>query len=152
MPYVDLESSDDYASIFYTTNTQFGNVGGFDPAKSTIVMLHPTLLDSSWLDNQFGDPRLNGNYNLIAFDMRVCGKSSCRPSGRHDSWVEAADLAFCFQVRSYYHMLIKLLKSRQTLHLPPCHILAIETLSVFCALRLVLLYELIISLDRARAN
>uniref|UniRef100_A0A0W0G494 Putative alpha/beta-hydrolase n=1 Tax=Moniliophthora roreri TaxID=221103 RepID=A0A0W0G494_MONRR len=131
MPYVDLYSEDDWTSIFYTTNSAFGNVSGFDPEKPTIMMLHPAFLDSSWLDNQFGDPRLDNNFNLIAFDMRVCGKSSCRPSGRHDSWVDAADLAFC----------------HQSLHLPPCHVLALETLSVSAALRFAVLFpEMCLSL------
>lgn len=103
MPYVDLQSADDYASIYYTTNTPWSNVGGFDTEKSTVIVLHPTFLDSTWLDNQFGDPRLNTTFNLIAFDMRVCGRSTARPSGRHDSWVEAADLAFCHQVRAQSH-------------------------------------------------
>lgn len=98
MPYVDLASTDDYACIYYKTNTAFGNVGGFDPAKATIAMIHPQFLDVTWLDNHFGDPRLYKNYNLIAFDLRIAGRSSCRPSGRHDSWVDAADLAYCFQV------------------------------------------------------
>lgn len=99
MPYVDLYSSDDYASIYYTTNALYGNVGGFNVKLPSIIMLHPTFLDSSWLMNQFGDPRLHSCYNLIAFDMRVVGQSTSRPSGKHDSWVEAADLAFCHQVR-----------------------------------------------------
>lgn len=98
MPYVDLHCDDDYASIFYMTNAPRRNVGGFDAAKPSIIILHPLFLDSSWLDEQFEDPRLTSHYNLIAFDMRTCGKSTCRPSGRHDSWVEAADLAFCHQV------------------------------------------------------
>jgi hypothetical protein len=98
MPYIDLMSVDDYASIWYTTNSRFGNVGSFDPEKPTIVMLHPMFLDSTWLDSQFGDPRLDSGFNLIAFDMRVCGRSTCRPSGLHDSWVEAADLAFIYHV------------------------------------------------------
>jgi len=99
MPYVDLHSADDYASIYYSTNSIRSNVSGFDPEKPSIIILHPLFLDSTWLDNQFGDPRLNEGFNLIAFDMRVCGRSTCRPTGRHDSWVEAADLAFCHQVR-----------------------------------------------------
>ncbi|KAK7060144.1 hypothetical protein VNI00_000908 [Paramarasmius palmivorus] len=70
MPYVDFFSDDDWVSIYYTTNSPFGNVGGFDPEKPTIMMLHPTFLDSSWLNDQFGDPRLDKNFNLIAFDMR----------------------------------------------------------------------------------
>ena len=45
------------------------------------------------------DPRLNDRYNIIAFDMRSCGKSFARPSGKHDIWVDAADLAFAHLVR-----------------------------------------------------
>jgi hypothetical protein len=99
MPYVDLFSTNDYASIWYRTNSRFGNVGSFEPDKPTIVILHPLFLDSTWLDSHFGDPRLNSAFNIIAFDMRVCGKSFCQPSGFHDSWVEAADLAFLYHVR-----------------------------------------------------
>jgi pimeloyl-ACP methyl ester carboxylesterase len=108
MPYVDLHSKADYASIYYTTNAPHCYVSGFDAAKPTIVILHPVFLDSTWLHLQLGDSRLNKNYNLIAFDMRSCGKSYCRPSGRHDSWVEAADLAFCFQVRVYNWLVLRL--------------------------------------------
>ena len=98
MPWVDLCSADDYASIFYRTNTQYSNVSGFSPEKPTIVVLHPLYLDTTWLDLQFGDARLSRSYNMIAFDMRSAGRSVCRPNGRHDSWVDAADLAFCFYV------------------------------------------------------
>jgi len=98
MPFVDLHSKADYASIFYTTNTLFSNVSGFNPEKPSIVILHPIFLDLSWIDFQLGDPRLNSVYNIFAFDLRSSGKSICRLSGRHDSWVDAADLAFCFQV------------------------------------------------------
>ncbi|KAF8076008.1 Alpha/Beta hydrolase protein [Lyophyllum atratum] len=132
MPYVNLHCADDYASIFYTTNTRGGNVGGFHPGRPSIIILHPLFLDSSWLQLQFGDPRLVANYNLIAFDMRVCGKSSARPSGRHDSWVEAADLAFC----------------HQALHLPACHVLALEGISINTALRFAVLFpEMCLSLS-----
>ncbi|KAF8914148.1 alpha/beta-hydrolase [Gymnopilus junonius] len=131
MPTVDLHSKDDYASIYYTTNTPYCNVGGFDPEKPPIVILPPAFLDSTWTEAQMGDSRLNKNYNIIAFDMRSSGKSICRPSGRHDSWVDAADLAFCFQI----------------LHLPPSHILALEGTSVYCALRFAVLFpELCLSL------
>ncbi|KAJ7229042.1 Alpha/Beta hydrolase protein [Mycena pura] len=131
MPFVDLQSDDDYASIHYITNTVFGNVGGFDPEKPTICILHPTFLDSSWLYSQFDDPRLDTDFNIIAFDMRVAGKSECRPSGRHDSWVDAADLAFC----------------HQALALSPVHILAFECISVSCALRFAVLFpEMCLSL------
>ncbi|KAH0587120.1 hypothetical protein H2248_005937 [Termitomyces sp. 'cryptogamus'] len=131
MPYVDLYCVDDYASIFYTTNTPHGNVGGFNPDKPSIIILHPLLLDSSWLSLQFGDPRLTSIFNMVAFDMRTCGKSSSRPTGRHDSWVDAADLAICHQM----------------LHLPPCHILALDGISINCALRFAVLFpELCLSL------
>jgi len=99
MPWVDLCSADDYASIFYRTNTQYSNVSGFALDKPTIVVLHPLYLDTTWLDLQFGDARLSRAYNMIAFDVRSAGRSVCRPNGRHDSWVDAADLAFCFYVR-----------------------------------------------------
>lgn len=131
MPFVDLFSSDDYASIFYRTSSPYGNVSGFDADKPTILILHPMFLDTAWLDCQFGDPRLYMHYNLIAFDMRSVGGSTCRPSGRHDSWVDAADIALC----------------HQKLHLPPCHVFALEGLAVFCALRFALLFpEMCLSL------
>ncbi|KAJ7873389.1 Alpha/Beta hydrolase protein [Mycena olivaceomarginata] len=131
MPFVDLLSTDDFASIYYTTNSVFGNVGGFDPEKPTVCILHPTFLDSSWLYPQFNDPRLDSEYNLIAFDMRVSGKSECRHSGRHDSWVDAADLASCAQL----------------LRLSPFHILAMESTSINCALRFAALFpEMCLSL------
>ncbi|KAJ6567283.1 Alpha/Beta hydrolase protein [Mycena vulgaris] len=131
MPFVDFHSADDFASIHYITNSFFGNVGSFDPEKPTICILHPTFLDSSWVYAQFNDPRLDADYNLIAFDMRVAGKSECRHSGKHDSWVDAADLAFC----------------HQALALPPIHILALETISINCALRFAALFpEMCLSL------
>lgn len=97
MPYIDIVSKDDYASLWYRTNTLYSNVGSFDRAKPTIIMLHPQFLDSTWLDKQFNDPRMD-SYNIIAFDMRVCGRSRCRPSALHDSWVEAADIAYAHHV------------------------------------------------------
>ncbi|KAJ7477146.1 Alpha/Beta hydrolase protein [Mycena galericulata] len=131
MPFVDLHSSDDFASIHYITNSFLGNVGGFDPEKPTICILHPTFLDSSWVYAQFNDPRLDADFNLIAFDMRVAGKSVCRHSGKHDSWVDAADLAFC----------------HQALALAPFHILALESISIACALRFAVLFpEMCLSL------
>jgi hypothetical protein len=45
------------------------------------------------------DPRLNGAFNIIAFYTRTSGKSMSTPSGLYDTWVQAADLALCFQVR-----------------------------------------------------
>ncbi|OJT13183.1 hypothetical protein TRAPUB_10274 [Trametes pubescens] len=84
MPFVDLVSSEDYAAIWYTTNAPACNVSGFDPAKPTLVMLHPLFLDSSWMHPQLDDPRLNANFNIIVFDLRTSGKSLYRPSGRYD--------------------------------------------------------------------
>lgn len=131
MPWVDLYSKDDYASIYYMTSTLGHNVGGFDPAKPSIMMLHPFLLDSTWLSNQFGDPRLYSKYNLIAFDSRSSGQTISHPTPRRDSWVDAADIALCHQI----------------LQLPPCHILAFEATSINCALRLALLFpEICLSL------
>lgn len=98
MPFVDLHSSDDFASVYYITNSLFSNVGGFDSEKPTVLILHGMFLDTQWLDYHWGDPRLFKNFNLIAFDMRCAGRSVCRPSPRHDTWVEAADIALCHQV------------------------------------------------------
>ncbi|CDO74127.1 hypothetical protein BN946_scf185043.g177 [Trametes cinnabarina] len=123
MPYVDLISSDDYAAIWYNTNSPGANVSGFDPNKPTLVMLHPLFLDSSWTHPQLDDPRLNSNFNIIVFDTRSTGKSLYRPTGRFDLWVTAADLAHCF----YY------------LRLPAAHIFAPELFS-WTALRFAALF------------
>ncbi|KAJ7468831.1 hypothetical protein B0H11DRAFT_1640891, partial [Mycena galericulata] len=53
MPFVGLQSADDFASIYYITNSWFSNVGGFNPDKATICILHQTFLDSSWVGGQF---------------------------------------------------------------------------------------------------
>lgn len=100
MPYIDLVSSDDYASIWYFAHTPNGNVGSFDPEKPTIIMLHPLFLDSTWLHPQFDDQRLYSSYNLVVFDTRSAGKSLSRYNGRYDLWVGAADLALAIQVCS----------------------------------------------------
>ncbi|KAH9918146.1 uncharacterized protein B0H18DRAFT_1086887 [Fomitopsis serialis] len=118
MPFVDLVSGDDYASIWYDTNAPNGNVGGFDPAKPTVVLLHPLFLDSSWMFPQMDDHRLHSQFNIIVFDTRMTGKSMSRPTGKFDLWVAAADLAFCF-----YHLRIS-----------PAHIFAPE-LNAYSALR-----------------
>ncbi|KAH7916146.1 alpha/beta-hydrolase [Hygrophoropsis aurantiaca] len=131
MPYIDIPSKDDYVSLWYITNSVHGNVGSFDPNKPTVILLHPLFLDSSWLTRHFEDSRLSEENNLIAFDQRMNGKTRSRPSGAHDCYVEAADLAFACQ----------------TLLLPPCHILAFECVSVNAALRLTALWpELVLSL------
>ena len=108
MPYVDIVAKDDYVSLYYWTSSHNNNVGLFDPDKPTIVMLHPTGLDSSWMQRQAEDPRLYSAYNIIMFDNRIAGKSQCRFSGKYDLWVTAADLAHAF-----YH-----------LRLPPSHLFA----------------------------
>jgi len=99
MPYVDIAQGNDFASLWYITNSPTGHVSSFDPDKPTVILLHPFFLDSTWLDSQFGDPRLNEDYNLIAFDQRAAGRTLSRPNGKQDSWTDAADLAFACHVR-----------------------------------------------------
>ncbi|KAF9224350.1 alpha/beta-hydrolase, partial [Gyrodon lividus] len=131
MPYIDIPSHDDYLSIWYITDSDYGNVGSFDPEKPTVVILHPLFLDSSWLTKHFDDPRLSSEYNLIAFDQRTQGRSRCRPNAVHDCYVDAADLALAMQ----------------TLLLPPSHFLAFECISVNCVLRLTAMWpELALSM------
>jgi len=102
MPYIDLLHPSDAVSIWYTSSSRLGTVNSLHPDKPTIVMLHPLYLNSSWLWNQMDDPRLNSAYNIIAFDTRTSGKSISSPSGMYDTWVQAADLALCFQVRASF--------------------------------------------------
>lgn len=102
MPYIDLVSTDDWASIWYTTNSLTKHVSSFEPDKPTVMMLHPMGFDSRWLAALYADPRLNDNYNIIAIDSRYAGRSHSRPTGKLDHWVEAADLAFICQVRTGY--------------------------------------------------
>ena len=99
MPYVDIAQGNDFASLWYITNSPTGHVSSFDPDKPTVILLHPFFLNSTWLDSQFGDPRLNQGYNLIAFDQRAAGRTLSRPNGKQDSWTDAADLAFACHVR-----------------------------------------------------
>lgn len=124
MPYLNFESDDDYVSLWYNTNVSFNNVGSFDPDRPTLLLFHPTLLDTQWLTHHFADPRLSGSYNMIAFDMRVAGRSSCRPTGRSDFWVQAADIG----------------RAHHMLHLPPVHVMGIETLGCNIALRFAALF------------
>ncbi|KAG9317138.1 alpha/beta-hydrolase [Chiua virens] len=124
MPFIHLPSQDDFVSIWYITNSAYGNVGSFDPEKPTVVIMHPLFLDSSWLTMHFDDPRLTVEYNIIAFDQRTQGRSRSRPSALHDCYVDAADLASAIQA----------------LFLPPAHFLAIEGISVNAVLRLAALY------------
>ncbi len=138
MPFVDFVSRDDRVSLWYITNTPYYTVGSFDPEKPTIIMLHPLFLDSSWLGSHIEDPRLSGKYNIVAFDMRACGKSSSRSTGAHDSWVDAADLAFAHLVSCGLwsgRREIALTQYLQALGLPPSHVFAISNLSVHTALR-----------------
>jgi pimeloyl-ACP methyl ester carboxylesterase len=99
MPYIDLFSGDDSASLWYVTNAPGGLVSGIDPERPTIIMLHPVTFDSTWLVNNMDDPRLGVAYNIVAFDSRFSGKSHTRLSGKIDYWVQAADIAYACQVR-----------------------------------------------------
>jgi hypothetical protein len=83
----------------YYTNSPTGFANGFDPARPTVLLLHPFALDSSWLRFQTDDPRLSGAFNLLALDQRCAGQTKHRPSGYHDAWVIAADIAFLHHVR-----------------------------------------------------
>jgi pimeloyl-ACP methyl ester carboxylesterase len=116
MPYVDLPNAhDDYASLWYMTNSATGTVGGFDPARATVLLLHPQFLDSAWLAAQFEDPRLASCYNLIAFDARHAGQTTSRLNGKQDSWTDAADVAFALEVRRRSNHKTSLIAS------PPTH-------------------------------
>ena len=104
MPFVDLLHPSDVVSIWYTSSSQLGTVNSLKPDKPTIVMLHPLYLNSTWLWGQMDDQRLDTAFNIVAFDTRTSGKSISTPSGMYDTWVQAADLALCFQV-SEIHLL-----------------------------------------------
>lgn len=124
MPYVDISTGTDYASLWYITNSPTGTVGGFDPAKPTVIMLHPIFLDSTWLYAQFEDPRLDKSFNIIAFDARCAGRTISRPNGRHDHWTDAADIAFACHA----------------LWLPPAHLWASESFATNAALRFAIIF------------
>ncbi|KAH9977632.1 alpha/beta-hydrolase [Lactifluus volemus] len=124
MPYVDIAQGNDFASIWYITNSPTGHVSSFDPNKPTLILLHPFFLDTTWLDNQFGDPRLDSDYNLIAFDQRAAGRTLSRPNGKQDAWTDAADLAFACHA----------------LWLPPAHVWASETTGANLAIRFAALF------------
>ncbi|VDB84904.1 unnamed protein product [Peniophora sp. CBMAI 1063] len=107
MPYVDVHLGSDHATFFYLTNSGTGYASGIDPSKPTILFLHPDLLDTSWLGQQFGDPRLDEQFNLISFDRRNAGKTQSRFNPKLDSYTDAVDVAvLCLQ-----------------LQLPPVHVL-----------------------------
>ncbi|KAI0036061.1 alpha/beta-hydrolase [Vararia minispora EC-137] len=137
MPYVDISRDDDYVSLWYITNSPSGHASSFDPNKPTVLLLHPILLDSTWLGAQFGDPRLSRDYNLIAFDWRTNGKSMSRYCGKQDSWTDAVDMAlFCY-----------------ALCLPAAHVWASEVTSVDAAVRFSILFpELCLSLTLLSTN
>ncbi|KAI0276318.1 alpha/beta-hydrolase [Russula aff. rugulosa BPL654] len=124
MPYVDIAQGNDFASLWYITNSPTGHVSSFDPDKPTVILLHPFFLDSTWLDSQFCDPRLNEDYNLIAFDQRAAGRTLSRPNGKQDSWSDAADLAFACHA----------------LWLPPAHVWASETTAANLGIRFAALF------------
>ncbi|KAI0303936.1 alpha/beta-hydrolase [Russula brevipes] len=124
MPYVDIAQGNDFASLWYITNSPTGHVSSFDPDKPTVILLHPFFLDSTWLDTQFDDPRLNEDYNLIAFDQRAAGRTLSRPNGKQDAWTDAADLAFACHA----------------LWVPPAHVWASETTAANLAIRFAALF------------
>ncbi|KAH9998107.1 hypothetical protein BJV74DRAFT_767974 [Russula compacta] len=111
MPYVDIAQGNDFASSWYITNSPIGHVRSFNPDKPTIIFLHPFFLDLRWLDAPFGNPRLDEDYNLIAFDQCTAGWTLSQPNGKQDSWTDAVDLEFACQA----------------LWLPPAHIWASKT-------------------------
>lgn len=70
----------------------------------------------------------------------------------YDAWVQAADLALCFQVRISFHpprrlpwdglfRFLSVSEREQYLGLPPVHLVGIETVSVTCAQRFAILYD-----------
>ncbi|KAI0698873.1 Alpha/Beta hydrolase protein [Cytidiella melzeri] len=136
MPYVDIVSKDDYVSLWYKTNTCNNNIGIFDPAKPTLVLLHPCGLDSSWMQPQAEDPRLFNSYNMIMFDMRISGLSETRYTGKYDLWVAAADLA-----QAFYH-----------LRLPPSHLFATDVFTGAVMRFAALFPELCLSLTLANVT
>lgn len=99
MPYVDVYLGNDYATFFYQTNSSTGYASGIDPSKPTVLFLHPDLLDTSWVAQQFGDPRLDAQYNLISFDRRHAGRTQSRFNAKHDSYTDAVDVAIFCSVR-----------------------------------------------------
>ena len=81
---------------------------------------------------------------MIGMDFRRCGKSLAPPSGGHDCWVDAADIAFVQSVSFSLKMIgvmRMLISQKQTLGLPPFHIFAAENMSVGAALRFSILYD-----------
>lgn len=148
MPYVDIAQGNDFASLWYMTNSPTGHVSSFDPDKPTVILLHPFFLDTTWLDTQFGDPRLNADYNLIAFDQRASGQTRSRPNGKQDSWTDAGDLAFACHVRKCIHLVflsaekqaITKFVASKALWLPPAHVWASETTGANMAIRFAALY------------
>lgn len=104
MPWLDLVSRSDWCSIWYISNGPTGQTSSFDGAKPTVLLMHPDYLDTTWLRAQLDDARLSEGYNLVAMDTRCHGRTKSTPSGRHDIWVEAADVAFfCHVSRAIIH-------------------------------------------------
>jgi hypothetical protein len=92
--------ADDWISIWYDTSSPNGWTTGFDPAKPTVLLMHPPFLDSSWMHFQAEDARLRGRCNILAYDARAAGQTKHIPTGKHDIWTDAADLALFLQVRA----------------------------------------------------
>ncbi|KAG8907819.1 hypothetical protein FRB99_001992 [Tulasnella sp. 403] len=91
MPFLDLPK--DKISIWYTTNLKGDSIANLDRSKPTILILHGMFLNTRFLAPQFNDPRLNDNFNLIAYDSLSCGKTKNPVSPSHDLWCDAALIA-----------------------------------------------------------
>ncbi|KAG8955931.1 hypothetical protein FRC04_006379 [Tulasnella sp. 424] len=122
MPYLDL--SKDKISIWYTTNLKNDNIANLDRTKPTILILHGMFLNTRFLAPQFNDPRLNDNFNLIAYDAMSCGKTKNPVSPHNDLWCQAALIAqVSFELK-----------------LPPFHLMANGMNPVAAALRFNILF------------
>jgi hypothetical protein len=142
MPYVDIARDDDFVSFWYITNSCTGHASSFNHSRPTVLLLHPVLLDCTWLNAQFGDPRLHDGYNLIAFDWRASGKTMSRYSGKQDAWTDAIDIALVCYVRFQCASRGTTCHSRtalQALCLPAVHVWASEAISVDAAIRFAIL-------------
>lgn len=58
-----------------------------------LMIIHPLLMDSSYLKTLINEPILHKSFNRIAFDARHHGRSQCPPSKAIDLYTLAADFA-----------------------------------------------------------
>ncbi|KDQ13125.1 hypothetical protein BOTBODRAFT_33737 [Botryobasidium botryosum FD-172 SS1] len=123
MPYLELPGQD--VTLWYRTNVPGDNIAGWDHARPTVLLLHPPFLDSDLgLDPQFADPRLHRAFNLVAFDQFTSGRTRNPLHLARDTWVDAALHALALE----------------TLHIPPCHVFAVQNISVNVALRFAMIF------------